>query len=165
MFVIVGIVSLIIGIAIGGLFVIKKVVNPSFDEIRRLREESAKHLDLYMLMNDWVHLYQSGKSVVDYFRRNNYSRIAIYGMNYVGESLYRALKGSEIEVVVGIDRNAENIISEIDVIHPDKYNHDVDAVIVTSITYFDPIVDSIQDNVKCPIVSIEDMIFETGLEE
>ena len=104
MFVIVGIISLLIGIVIGTLVIIKKVVDPSFDEIRRLREESAKHFDLYMLMNDWVHLHQYGKIIESYFQRNNYRKIAIYGMNYVGETLLRELQNTNIEVVVGIQK-------------------------------------------------------------
>ena len=165
MFVIVGIISLLIGIVIGTLVIIKKVVDPSFDEIRRLRVESAKHFDLYMLMNDWVHLHQYGKKIESYFQRNNYRKIAIYGMNYVGETLFRELQNTSIEVVVGIDRNAINISSEIDIITIDEYKHNVDAVVVTSIAYFDSISDSIFDIVKCPIVSIEDVIFEAGLDE
>lgn len=162
--IIIMIVSLLVGMFIGSLVVIKKVVDPSFDEIRRLREESAKHLDLYMLMNDWVHLYQNNKLISSYFKKNNFRRIAIYGMNYVGETLLYELKHSDIEVVVGIDRNAANLSSEIELITPDKFNHEIDVVVVTSIAYFDAISDQISDIVNCPIVSIEDVIFESGLD-
>lgn len=65
----------IVGLIIGAIIVGKVVVKPTFEEIRRLREESAKHLDLYLLMNDWVHIKQNRKSLSSYFEKMDIKRL------------------------------------------------------------------------------------------
>lgn len=49
----------------------------------------------------------------DYFLRNGYKKITIYGMRYVGETLLDELKNSEINVVYGIDKNADFVCSDV----------------------------------------------------
>ena len=51
-------------------------------------------------------------------------------------------------------------MDEIKVVTLDMFDDDVDAIVVTLITYFDEIADMLEDEVKCPIVSIEDVVFE-----
>lgn len=113
MYIIITVIMTIVGLIIGAIIVGKVVVKPTFEEIRRLREESAKHLDLYLLMNDWVHIKQNRKSLSSYFEKNGYKKIAIYGMNYVGETLVKELQGTNIEIAVGIDKNANSMTSSI----------------------------------------------------
>lgn len=162
MYVFITIIMTIIGFCSGLIFVCKLVVQPSFEQIRKLREESSKHLDLYMLMNDWVRVKQKGSKVSQYFEDNGYKRIAIYGMNYVGETLVNELKNTNIEVVVGIDKNANNMSSDVKLVTVDEFKEEIDAVIVTPITFFDIIAENLENKVKCPIISIEDVIYEVG---
>ena len=56
-------------------------------------------------MNQWVSNHQKGKSLISYFEKNNYKKIAVYGMNYIGNTLIDELKNSQITVEYGIDKN------------------------------------------------------------
>lgn len=131
-------------------------------QINEKKKMSDKHLDLYLLMNQWVKLKQKGINLSKYFEKNGYNRIAIYGMSYVGETLVEELKGTNIEVVYGIDRNAENIwIDNMNVLSLDDELEDVDAVVVTAISFYDNIKDSLSRKLACPIVSLEDILYES----
>lgn len=153
--------SLVIGIVIGIIIMAKIFVKPTINEIKATREMSKKHLDLYMLMNSWVELKQNGVYLSSYFEKKGYKRIAIYGMNYVGKTLLKELQNTSIEVVVGIDKSNVNIDS-IKTIHPDEYKEQVDVIVVTPISFFDDIYEMMESRAKCPIESIEDIIFEAG---
>ena len=115
---------------------------------------------LFLLMNQWIRAKQEGKSLVSYFEKNGYKRIAIYGMSYVGENLLTELKDTGIEVVYGIDRNAGRLYADVDIFTLDDTLEEVDAIVVTAITFFDEIEEQLSDKVSCPIISLEDILYE-----
>ncbi|MDE7204189.1 MAG: hypothetical protein K2O91_20380 [Lachnospiraceae bacterium] len=121
---------------------------------------SEKHLALYLLMNQWVKVKQENKSIADYLEENGYKEIAIYGMNYVGETLLDELTNSNVKVKYAIDKNANSIYSDVDVVTPDDELTEVDAVIVTAITFFDEIEENLSEKMDCPILSMEDILYE-----
>lgn len=96
---------------------------------------SDKHLALFLMMNQWVKVKQEDKNISEYFEENNIKRIAIYGMSYVGERLIEELKVSNIEVAYGIDREAKALNMDVEVVTLDDDLKEVDAVVVTAITF------------------------------
>lgn len=121
---------------------------------------SNKHLSLFLMMNQWVQVKQEGKNLESYFEKNGYETIAIYGMSYAGERLYDELKNSKIKVKYGIDKKADGIYSEIDIVSPDDKLESVDAIVVTSIFFMDEIEEALSQKVSCPILSLEDILYE-----
>lgn len=151
--------ALLSGIGVGtgiGLAAIEKKKG----ELNSLKKVSDKHLALFMLMNEWVRIKQQGKSLRNYFENNKYKKIAIYGMSYVGETLLDELRDSDICVMYGIDKNADQIYADINLFTMDAELEEVDAIIVTAITYYDDIADELEKKVNCPIISLEDIIYE-----
>lgn len=108
----------------------------------------------------WLQRKQKGESFTDYFEKRGYKRIAIYGMHYLGESLLSELEGSSIEVVCAIDQHAEIRYAEIPIYKPEEEIPEVDAMVVTAFFFFEEIEEMLADKVNCPIVSIEDIIYE-----
>lgn len=133
----------------------------SASRIDRIKSSSDKYWSLYLLMNQWVRIRQDGKNLKSYFQANGYQTIAIYGMNYIGETLYRELRESGIFVKYAIDKNAEAICSEVDVILPEYIPGGVDVIVVTPITYFDEIEDELASKVSCPVISMEEILDES----
>lgn len=121
---------------------------------------SNKHLSLYLMMNQWVNVKQENKSIAEYLEKNGYKEIAVYGMNYVGETLMKELENSNVKIKYGIDKNAENIYMDVDLLTPDDDLPIVDAIIVTAITFFEEIEESLSAKVDCPILSMEDILYE-----
>ncbi len=128
--------------------------------IRKKSDMSDKHLALFLMMNEWVKVKQEGKNLAEYFERNGYKKIAIYGMSYVGETLLEELNESDIEVLYAIDKNAESIYSNIDVVNMEADLQEVDVTVVTAITFYDEIERKLKGKLKCPIVSLENILYE-----
>lgn len=152
----ISILSALAGVAAGAGAVGKK----EKIKISQIKSLSDKHLALYMMMNDWVRVKQKNKSIADYLKKNDYKEVAIYGMNFVGETLLSELENSEIKVKFAIDKNASAIYSDVDVVLPEDTFEKVDAVIVTPITFFDEIEEMLSKKVNCPIISMEDILYE-----
>lgn len=126
----------------------------------RAKSMSNKHLSLFLMMNQWVQVKQEGKNLGTYFSEKGYKRIGIYGMSYAGETLVKELKNTEVNVAYGIDKNADSIYSDLDIFSMEDELDKVDAVVVTAITFFDEIEEKLSKKVNCPILSLEDILYE-----
>ena len=81
-------------------------------------------------------------------------------MSYAGETLINELKSTGITVAYGIDKKADFIYADVDVVSMEDSMEDVDAVVVTAITFFDDIEEKLSKKLDCPIVSLEDILYE-----
>ncbi len=154
-----GIIGMIsaIGGAATGITAASRVLG---SRIKENQEKSDKHLALFLMMNQWVKIKQEGKNLASYLEQEGYKKIAIYGMHYAGETLVEELKGSKIEVVYGIDKNAGKIYADVPISAPDDELKDVDVVVVTSITFFQEIEEMLSSKMDCPILSLEDILYQ-----
>lgn len=152
----IAVISSVIGMGVGA-GAVGKVLS---DETKKYMEYSQKHLSLYLMMNQWVKVKQENKSISKYLSDRGFKKIVIYGMNYVGETLFKELNGSDVEVEYAIDKNAESIYADIDILSPNDILKETDAVIVTAITYFDEIEETLSEKMNCPIFSLEDILYE-----
>lgn len=148
--------SALIGASVGASAV-GKVAGESINKSKAM---SDKHLSLFLMMNQWVKIKQEGKNLSEYFEKNGYQKIAVYGMSYAGETLVDELRGTEIKVVYGIDKNVVNIYSDLEIVSMEDNLAMVDAVVVTAITFFDEIEEQLSQKVNCPILSLEDILYE-----
>lgn len=127
---------------------------------RKAQNMSDKHLALFLMMNQWVKVKQEGKNLADFFNKNNYKTIAVYGMSYAGERLCEELKDSNIEIKYAIDKNASSLYSDVNILSPEDTLEEVDAIIVTPIFFMDEIEDMLSQKMDCPIISLEDILYE-----
>ena len=153
---VVSVLILIVGIFVG-MGITKRKEGERYGKAQMM---SNKHLALFLMMNQWVRVKQEGKNLSKYMEKKCYKKIAIYGMSYAGERLLDELKDSNITVKYGIDKKADEIYSEIDVVSPEKELETVDAIIVTSVFFMDEIKKELSAKVKCPIISLEDILYE-----
>lgn len=144
----------------GGIFGVGVVRKIFLEKIQQNQTMSDKHLALFLMMNQWVRVKQEGKCLASYFENNGYKKIAVYGMSYVGETLVDELKNTGITVEYGIDKNAELVDADIDIVSIDNQLKKVDAVVVTAITFFDEIEAQLSMKLDCPIISLEDILYE-----
>ena len=157
---IISIISALIGAAAGGAAGALATSKVMGEATAKEQKMSNKHLALFLMMNQWVLVKQEGKNLASYFEKNNYHKIAVYGMSYAGERLLNELKGSGIEVAYGIDQNADGIYSEIEIITKEDTLEPVDAIVVTPVFFFQEIEKDLSGKVDCPILSLEDILYE-----
>ena len=149
-------ISLVMGFAAGVSIIRQREKKAKQKE----KEMSEKHLALFLMMNQWVKMKQQGRNLSEYFERNGYKRIAVYGMSYAGETFIDELKGSKAEIVYGIDQRANSIYADVDIVSVDDALKEVDVVVVTAITFFDEIEEKLSRKLDCPIISLEDVLYE-----
>jgi lactate dehydrogenase-like 2-hydroxyacid dehydrogenase len=156
----ISVLSAVAGTLAGVAAVVPAAGKASAKKYKTAQEYSEKHLALFYLMNQWVKVKQEGKNLSSYFEKNGYKKIAIYGMGHAGETLVEELSGTAIQVAFGIDKNADSMYADIDLVMPDDKWEKVDAIVVAAITYFDEIQEEISRKTDCPIVSLEDVVYE-----
>ena len=130
-------------------------------DVSLYRELSDKHFALFDLMSQWVKVKQNNKNLATWFDAKDYKRIAVYGMSSVAESLVNELKDSNIEILYGIERNPQEIISKFKVYSPEDRLPEADVIVVTAVYYYDDIVKSLSSKTNVPVVSLEDIVYET----
>lgn len=148
--------SLLIGTAVGA-FGTRKIISKKVEQNQKL---SDKHLSLFLMMNQWVKVKQEGKNISLFFEKNGYREIAIYGMSYVGKTLMNELADTTIKVKYGIDQNTNIINERVAIVLPEDMLEPVDAIVVTSIAFFTKIEDYLSKKIDCPIISLEDILYE-----
>lgn len=155
-----GVFSAVTGVVVGAVAGGAAAKTASSKKIKAMTEKGAKVHELYMAFDQWLRIRQEGKTLVEYFKSQNYKTVAIYGMKELGERLYDELEGSDITVRYVIDKNADSIYADVDVVTPDDELEPVDVIVVTALYYFDEIEEMLSEKVDCPIISLEDILYE-----
>ena len=128
-------------------------------EVKKQKEQADKFSIYYLLMNLWIKKSQQGKKVEEYLQKKNYYKVAIYGLAEMGEVLIGELKNTEIEIIYGIDKRVNGIKVDIPVCSLKDELKEVDAIIVTPTVYFNSIEKELREKISCPIISLEEIIF------
>ena len=113
------------------------------------------------MLNRWIRNKNEGKNIAEYLLANGYEQVAIYGLGFVGESLYDELKHTDVEVKYAIDNNADNLVYEnLTIIKPTKNMEHVDVIIVTAVYFYDDIEDMLRTITGDKVISLEDIVYD-----
>lgn len=154
-------VSFLLGSAVLGCVALAVKINKTMDlEIDKYKKLSDKHLSLFLLMNQWVKVKQNGKRLSLFLEEKGYAKIAIYGMSYVGETLLDELREGQIQVAYAIDKQADGLYTDLKVVLPEDHLEEVDAIIVTAVSFFGDIKEMLSKKVSCPIISLDDLLYK-----
>lgn len=149
------VISLLIGM------VIMKVIdlNKECKIVYEYKDALSKQTEFYDILVQWQKVHQEGKSIVDYFCKNNYNTVAIYGMKELGRLLLCELSETEIKVKYCIDRNVDSLNSPIIMVAPDGQLDIVDVVIITAVHAYNDIEPGLREKLGCEVLSIEDVVY------
>lgn len=124
------------------------------------KRQPNRYFQWYKILHQWILIRQDETQVVDYFRDNEYKRVAIYGMGELGKLFLRELSNTEIEIPYVIDQNAGSItVSNIETLTLREVKEDVDVIVVTVVDKFDVVKADIEKYVNVPVISLEDILF------
>lgn len=150
----------ILGVIVGGIAGVISTVKFLEKRIVRKEKDVYRFHTYYNMLRCWVTVKQKGKSIADYLNDKGYSKIAIYGMGEVGVLFLDELKGSSVQVKYGIDRNADERCADVEIVQPSKDMETVDAIVVSAVFAYDEIKDMLEEMVDCPILALDDLIYE-----
>ncbi len=129
-------------------------------QLQTLQRNVERFQDHYWLLNHWLEIKEEGKSVATYFEDMGYFHIAVYGMAELGNRLMEDLEGSLVRVDYGIDRDISCSIARIDeVYYPEDALPKTDAIVVTPYSMFGEIKEVLEQTVKCPVISLEEVVW------
>ncbi len=129
--------------------------------IRQMRKNSK----IFRVMRNWIDLKNQGKNLSLFFSKHHYYNIAIYGMGYIGESLYYELKNSNIFVAYAIDKTAVDFKQELKIFHPNDELPRADVVIVTLVEECEELCDYLEGKIGCMAVTMQRLLLETDIGE
>lgn len=121
-------------------------------------EDYQKYLQM---MNQWLILKQEDKGLERYFLSRNYEKIGIYGVSVYGRHLIRELDASPIKVLYGIDQKEMESYKGITIYHLSEKLPAVDIIVNTVLQEHNSIKLQLEKIFSCPIVSLEDVVFES----
>jgi len=117
---------------------------------------------LFHLLEQWMMNRDQGVKIENYFVKNNYVSVAIYGMGFLGNHLYAELKHSgNVKVEYAIDRKGCSIFDDLIVKRPTDDLKKVDVVVVTIVKGYGEVISLLKEKLPCPIVLIEEVICES----
>lgn len=146
----------ITGFCMGCSWIFKR----NYEFTQKQCKRGDKFWRMLKVLNVWLDINEDGKKITDYFYLMNYKNVAVYGIGYLGKHLVKELKASDIKIDYIIDKNVKETKDNIAIYTPEDVLPDTSVIIVTAIMEFDEIADMLEDKIKCPIISVEDIIFE-----
>ncbi len=143
-----GAMSFVTGFFLGGKALVRM--------INDYKTRMDRNYSNMMLFNDWVEFLYAGGSVGQYFHKNGYKRVMIYGNGYVGQRLFQALEETDVEVAAIMDQaNSSDTDTEGRLIGVNSRIPDIDCVVVTPTACFDEIYHMLRERTRQPIISVE----------
>ena len=158
--IVIGLMGTVSGILVGTVVGAKWVGRQYDFHCEKIEKNADKFSDYYSVVLQWIKCHQAGKTLKTYFEKNNYKRIAIYGMNDIAYTMISELKGTGINVDYCIDRNADNLFLEMKCFRPDEELPVVDVCVIALPELTKEISAVLNSRLCCPAVSIEDVVWE-----
>lgn len=148
----------IIGIMLFALTITIRIISKADKEIDASLLKATRFSYMFNVMNQWMQALHADKSMERYLVDAGYEKIAIYGISNIGERLFEELAESNITIAYAIDKNRELSNCDVNVYKPTDVLPPVDLIVVTTALYFYEIKRQLQEKVKCPIISIEELV-------
>lgn len=126
-------------------------------------DQGMKMAEFYEVLVRWIKMKTTCGLIEQYLVERDIHSIAVYGMKDLGKLLCDELTDSNVKVVYTIDRAISGSYLGIQIISPNENFGEVDAIIVTAIHYYDDIAKELRKKIDCPIISIEDIVFDIEL--
>lgn len=123
-----------------------------------LTEDYRRYLNM---MNQWLILGQEGKHLDKFLKEHGWYKIAVYGMAIYGRHIIREMQNTDCVVEYAIDRKRMEDYYGVKVLKPTDSLSEVDVVINSVIHDHDRIAREMYNIFHCPIVSLEDVVFES----
>lgn len=143
------------GFVAGAVYIGKKMTKGCI----RLEGSEQRFRDGFNMMLQWMNYRQNGRLLAEYLVKNGIQKIAIYGAGGLGEALYKELENSSVQIMYGIDKNADVTLGNLSVFMPSSNLERVDAVIVTPFYCYDDIYRSLHSQIPYRILSLEDVVY------
>lgn len=133
------------------------------EETIALQNDKEKFESYLGLLDYWMNLRENEVRLESYLIKRGYRNIGLYGYGIFGRHMVHELRDSEVKIQYIIDQQKDKIHVNIPVYLPDEEMPEVDAVIVSSVFYFQEIRQKLEQKHVKTIISLEAVIKECEL--
>lgn len=116
------------------------------------------YISYYRLLEKWMILRERGSSAKQYFVTQGVKNIIIYGLGKMANHLIEDIKGSDINIVCGIDLRAVDKYRDFAVITLENTIPEADCIIITPVHETESIKQKLEERTIIPIVSLSEII-------
>ena len=122
------------------------------------KERLNKFQGINKILDKWLYIEQNGKRITDYFLKNDYRNVAVYGYGILGKHLVDELIADGIGVSYIIDRNPQKKDLRFKFMSIDSNLPEVDLVVITPLYDIYSIYLKLKECLSNPIITIEEII-------
>lgn len=128
--------------------------------ITQLIIDREKEHKLYQLMTQWLYYRNNNASIADFLKSKSVKSVAIYGMNHSCECLCDELLNNGIKIAYVIEADLGKRYAGIINKRESDDLENVDMLIITRISGINEIKIRLQKKLKCPILSLQEILDE-----
>ena len=143
---------------------IREYVKDVFNE--EMQVYSPKYIEgknaenMIRLYDMWIMSKAKGRQISDELRKKGIGSVVIYGMSFLGLTLFRELAGTEIKVLYAIDQDDTIKIPGVQIYQMIPKNiENPDVVVITALMSYDSLEDSLHKKGYTRIIGIDDLIY------
>lgn len=129
----------------------------NLDRIKEMRD-LEKYANYFFLMHYWMRNIEEGKKLDVFFDNRGYKNVAIYGVGYLGEHFITQIS-NKYGPVYTIDRGVVRYKGVECSLEDFRENaSSADVIVVTPVTEYESIKETIKKYVEIDVVSLEEVI-------
>jgi len=136
-----------------GIYINYKLIG---NKIYEQKQQMEKYERLFFLLKRMLGQKRKRDDLCSYLEENGFKKVAVYGMEHLGQILADELKDMDLELLYGID--PDKVSSEIDIYRLADEMPEPDVVIVTSLFDFQDRKRELEKRFSCPIISLEELV-------
>ncbi len=119
-----------------------------------------KFKQYFDMFDKWFELIENGKNISEYFEKNAYKTMAIYGFGKVGKHFFNAISKTKIKIEYVIDQSTKEVSEDIIVKKPEDMYPLVDVIVVTPVFDYEKIKWEIGKKYSGKVISLKELIEE-----
>lgn len=120
--------------------------------------DSGMQCNVNKLFLKWITLKQDHINLGRYFELYSFHTIAVYGLGEWGVRFINELRGCNVKINYVVDKSAKPFAADIPLYTPNDELEEVDVMVVTVLRSFKKIEEQMAYKLKCPIISIENIV-------
>ncbi len=133
----------------------KDISSQTKEELLEVIKKQNRIIDAY---SGWMKLKNMNRGVFNFIWDNQFKKIAVYGMSRLGKSLCEELSANGFRSVYVIDRDHNVKCNRYPLYSIEDELPETDVVFITSLASYEEIVDELAKKLKCPLLSLEDIL-------
>ena len=138
----------------------REIDREAFEDVRdkSIGGYEKMYVSYYRLLEKWMMLHERGGSIKQYFISRHIKNVILYGLGKMANHFMEDIKGSDINILCGIDKTNIGKQRNFPVIMLNEVIPDADCIIITPVHEAENIKQKLRARTQVPIISLVDVL-------